>query len=173
MRSRKMRTSVLTLMVTVLTLWVSAPAQAAVPEQPRLAVVGHATIVNELGEVNELPILGPANGVAYELFQLRSLSACPDGHTCAWIDSNYGGSMLDIVWSITHGHCNNLFNPWQDSISSTYTRFGSDYGMNWYQDTSCPQGTFTHYVQGARTPIPSFTVSWNDQFTSFHDNCCS
>jgi|SRR6185369_2912182 len=158
------------LVIATVVFWVSTPAQAALPQGPVWQTVDHAKIINELGQIHELPIVQPANAVAE---RMMSLSQCPNGHSCAWIDANYGSSMLDIVWSTIHGHCNNLFAPWQDSISSTSTKFGSGYGMNWYLNAACPSGTFTHYVQGALTNIPSFSGTFNDQFTSFWDNCCS
>jgi len=169
-RNRRMRTFALMLLVTALTLWVSVPAQAALPQESMWQVVGHASISNELGQVNQLPILQPVNGMAH---QIKSMGSCPDGHGCAWLDANYGGAMLDIVWSTIHGHCNNLFSPWQDSITSTWLRFGSGYGMNWYINAACPSGTFTHYVQGSHTFISSFSSTFNNVITSFWDNCCS
>lgn len=150
-----------------LVIGLAVPAQAAVAEQARFNVVSSVAAVDaSTGRVVTLNVLTPANGVAD---QLRSFGQCINGHGCAWTDASYGGSFLDIVWSVTCCGCWNLNSGFNDTISSSSTQFGSNYGITWYKNTGCsgsstPQSHNTNAVNWANFQ-PAF--GWNDSFSSF------
>lgn len=165
------RTAVALLAGLGLVLVTAIPAQAAVPEQARFTVVEQVQITNELGQVNYLPVLQAANGVAD--LQMRSFSACPGGHSCGYVDINGGGAMLDIVWSVIHGHCNNLNGGWDNVISSFRIGFGSNYGLNVWSSQNCGSVLFAaHLLHNTDYNMTGSFGAWNDTISSLWDCTC-
>lgn len=142
------------------------PAQAAVTEQARFDVVSSTMITSTDGKTAIVNKLVPANGPAE---RMRAFSQCINGHGCAWTDANYGGSFLDIVWSVTCCGCWNLNGGFADTISSGSMQFGSGYGITWYKNTGC---TGSSTVLSHNTNQPNYATfqpafGWNDSFSSF------
>lgn len=102
----------------------------------------------------------------------NAFGGCTNGHGCAYINTNGGGSVFDMVFSVLGANtCHNTSTAFTNTISSTEILFGSGYGVRWYHSRDCAGDVLQqpHLTDANMTDFYILypVTSWNDEIESF------
>lgn len=103
----------------------------------------------------------------------NAFGGCTNGHGCAYVNVNGGGAVYDMVFSVVGTSCHNMPAGFVATVSSTEIKFGSGYGVLWYDAVNCDTGADglvqPHLTDANMTDFYRVypIQSWNDAIRSF------